>query len=171
MQNDFEQALALAQTYEALIAEYMRAQGWWIFPTKDYAKNGAPVLLGPNGATLIVPDLFCVRGAERKWVEVKFKTDASFNIIRQRWTMGVARRLWENYFAVREATGLPVELLFWLDKEREIRHARIEDIEISHKYIENKVDFGGSVFVSKDSIPVDLWMTANFTSSFGKGAS
>ena len=123
--EDFEALLALGRKGEDAVARYiLRKLGFIITPVSKIEEGigKGPRLYLPNGRTVAVPDLFCIKpvagdfvpfdlppvftGIPFCWIDVKLKNKCSFYRKNQRWQTGIDRRCWLNYREVKRMTGI-----------------------------------------------------------------
>ena len=156
----FDDKLALGRSYEVQYANWVMLKcNARILPVYDY--NGqlgdkAPKLQGisPN-ASLVVPDLLVCEDGATSWVEVKYKTRADWTRITNRLETGIPLRLWRDYEAVQEASGLPVQLVFIHGQEGEVRGNTINNLRLIKRVYEgNSMSYGGMVFFPYEMLPI-----------------
>ena len=158
MQPDpaFDARLAFARKVEMGLSAWLQARGGFILPVYDYSGLGdgkAPKLQGVDNS-LVTPDLFTARQGQTRWVEVKWKSEATWTHITQRFETGIDRRLWTHYERVEAETGIPVWLLFVHEKEGEVRGQSIAELN-KNKRVSVRFNFGrGGIFFAWDSLVV-----------------
>ena len=158
--STFDKKLALGNIYEVQYANWvMLKRNARMLPVYDY--NGqygdkAPKLRGitPN-TSLVVPDLLICEDGATSWVEVKYKTKADWTRITKRLETGIPLRLFHDYEAVQEASGLPVELVFIHGQEGEVRGNTLNNLSLIKRVYEgNSMSYGGMVFFPYEMLPV-----------------
>lgn len=159
MRPSFEAQLERARLHEIRVAELAREHRYYVVPSYDYSGKGddkAPKMAAPAGEQdLVLPDLQCFRSGEFRWLEVKFKTRASWRERGGYLTTGMNLRLYEDYIRVERVSGGKVFVLFLHEKEREARGdalARLQEYE-SHRYSGPKMGRGGMVFWPYEKLP------------------
>lgn len=158
--NNFHEKLAIGRQYELLAAQWLQeSRGARILPVYDYTGSDgekAPRLraIAPV-ASLVVPDLLVCADGKTSWVEVKYKTQATYHRNTRREETGIPLRLWCDYKRVQDASGLPVEIIFIHKKEGEIRGDFWDNLRpIRRIYAENNMSYGGMVFFPYFDIPL-----------------
>lgn len=129
----FEEQLAAARRWEIRTADWLReSRGYYVLPTYDYSgKDGdkAPRLVAPIGErNLILPDILAMQAGRWLWLEVKWKTEATFHRNKRVWNTGIDSRLWNHYQQVQDVTRATVWVVFIHEKENEIRLGSIEEL-------------------------------------------
>jgi hypothetical protein len=140
---------------EKLVMDKLKACGWYVVPTCDIdgGETKAPALLGAEGF-IVIPDLDTARRGDRRWVEVKTKTEpAAFIKWGGRHVHGIALRHWDAYKKVQEITGAKVWLFVYERKRNNILSAPIDRLGLPGFYRtycgENEMDRGGNIFFDR----------------------
>jgi len=105
----------LGRRGEQVVAAMLRALGYWIIPSYDYAGpdgDRAPSMRGDDGA-LPIPDLDTARAGKRRWVEVKTKSMAAFHRATYQSVHGIDLDKFERYLDVEEVGGVEIWLAFY----------------------------------------------------------
>lgn len=159
-QKEFRRALEHARQWEKACARWVRGRGWAVVPTYDFGGEGnnkAPKLLSPVGTPdLVLPDLQCFRSGTLRWLEVKFKREASLYRNTGSMVTGINRRLWRQYRRVESATSGQVVIVFIHEKEQEVRGDFLSNLAlyVHHEYPGGKMGEDGMVFWNFTDIPV-----------------
>lgn len=159
MQAEFARSLARGKTEERKIAAYLKALGFRVLPTTDFAANGAPMLSAEDPSdSLIMPDLQAFRGGEGSWFEAKWKSNTDRYNRTGKLTTGIGLRHYEHYCKIENEWNTPVVIVFIHEREREVRCGTLHQLEaaFSHDYRGDKMDRAGMRFWNAESIP--LWM-------------
>lgn len=153
MRRSFEDALAHARTFERAMGRLLQSRGWWLLNACDYAGGEKAPSLARSDEALITPDLLSWRGAESRWVEVKWKQRAD-QFRNGPWLVtGINRRHWNQYRKVQAETKTPVWLVFVHEDEGEIRGATIDDLSRRPMWSHESPKMGGMVFFRYLEIP------------------
>jgi len=106
------EALEFGRTGELVVAGELEARGWFVIPSYDY--TGADGDKAPKmrrcGDAVVVPDLDVCRRGDRKWVEVKTKTEPTLHRKTQTLEHGIDAHHWEQYGRVQTESGCNVFL-------------------------------------------------------------
>jgi hypothetical protein len=136
---------------EDIFARILCRMGWFVNMTSHFSAHdggeSAPVLLGPDGRRLTMPDVDQARAGIRKWAEVKTKTAPSYSRITRTWDHGLSRKAAHQYQHVQDQTGTEVwiyimELMFGAV----LRSPLAEWITESRVYEGDKMGRGGMLF-------------------------
>ena len=156
----FRAALDAARQWEKALAGWVRAKGWHVLPTYDFSGKGddkAPKLLAPPGQVdLVMPDLQCFRSGACRWIECKWKTQATWHRVTKRWVTGISLRLANHYIKVQQLTGADVSLLFLHEREGEVRGGPMREIEPlwAHDYGGGRMGRHGMRFWRWEEMPL-----------------
>ena len=104
----------LGEEGEDIAISFLQSRGWFVVPSRDYNKDKtgqkAPCLQGKLKG-YVLPDLDVSRPEkDRRWVEVKTKSEAPFNRTYRIHVHGLPRRLLLDYSSVQSITGSDVWL-------------------------------------------------------------
>ena len=127
--NDFQFLFARGLKGEALIREWLKAQGYLVLPTSLIANGGAPALEG-HLMSVIAANNLVAKDGKVEWVEVKTYQRATKNQRRGRWEHGVPVRLWNEYRKGELLTGIPGCLVILQVDAGRILKGRLADIEV-----------------------------------------
>lgn len=116
MRTNFKQQLKIGQLGESLIANWLRAQGWYILPAyeKQIDNGKGPRLFTPNGQ-LISPDILAMKPDSKIcWIEAKHKTNFTWRYMPPgpRWETGIDYRHFKHYLEVSKQLPFNVWLFF-----------------------------------------------------------
>lgn len=154
MSRDFSQSCPykLGDLGQKLVVEKLKECGWHVVPSYDFngKESKAPALQGAEGV-LVLPDIDASRRGQRRWVEVKTKTDrARFALWDHREVHGIALNHYHQYFKVQQQTGAEVWLFIYERKANNILCApllRLASPAFHRIYAgKNEVDRGGSIY-------------------------
>ena len=158
--SHFDKQLAIGRYYERVASQWLQeSRGSKILPVYDY--TGSDGEKAPNlrslveSESLVVPDLLVCTDGKTSWVEIKYKTHAiEFRLAKELRT-GLSLRLWNDYKAVQDASGLPVEIIFIHKKEGEIRGGLWDNLrEFRQIDTSDTMCKGGMVFFPYLQIPL-----------------
>lgn len=107
-QTDFR--WQLGKDGEAVVREWLKAQGYHVIPTSLIETGSAPMLEAQNWK-LILPNNLVWREGVPRWIEVKTKSRATLHRTPpRRWEHGFPLRHWDAYLAIQEQTGFPMSV-------------------------------------------------------------
>jgi hypothetical protein len=153
---EFRTKLDAAREWEKRLAAWVRGLGYYVIPTYDFSGVGeskAPKLLAPPGSQdLVLPDLLCWKDGRSRWLECKWKTEASFYRKGGYLTTGISTRLWSHYERVEKLTSSEVVLAFLHEKEGVIRGGSLAECRAAHSHIDptDRMQRGGMHFFRFD---------------------
>jgi hypothetical protein len=100
---------------EERVATWLQEHGWHVIPSYDYAGEDGdkPPRLQGYRVGYPVPDLDTAKDGERRWVEVKSKSDLIFWRKTQKGQHGIDLPLLQHYQTVQAITGTPVWLVIY----------------------------------------------------------
>jgi len=120
--------------------------------THDAAHTPAPMMRGPDGALLVLPDLLCFPpDGSPFWTEVKARRFPGWHRVEARWEHGIGLQRVRDYSEVERVSGLPV---------------RVALLEV-HSPVDD--DFGG-LPVRDHCRPSGLWLVADLKEIMAAGA-
>jgi hypothetical protein len=90
---------------EEVVFEFLKRRGYLIVPTALIERGGAPLLEGFVKGH-ILPNGLASQSGQSGWVEVKYKSRATFNAKYRRWEHGIELHQWDSYLAVVRETGI-----------------------------------------------------------------
>lgn len=126
----------LGEQGESVIEKWLRDNGFFVLPSSDYNKFGAPMMKG-KAQKIILPDKLVARSGRSKWVEVKTKSRASWTLKTQRYEHGMPTRHWQDYLKCQEKSGIEGWLAILEIEARVILLACLDDLKscIRHSQI------------------------------------
>jgi hypothetical protein len=150
--EQFRKNLEIARVEEKRVASWLMKRGWRILPVYDFSglqEDKAPKLQAYSASdSLVLPDLLCARAGVTKWVEVKWKTDASMTTITRRLETGISLRLWRNYIAASDVSGIEVWIAFVHKNQHHLTLNSLSELKAKNglRVSPKGPDMGGSVF-------------------------
>jgi len=156
---EFDQQLKRGKITEKQIAEYLKALGYHVLPTTDFAANGAPMLESADQSqSLVMPDLQAFVRGQGEWWESKLKSSAvATNRFAGRLVTGIDGIAWVRYCNVELKTDMPVAVVFVHEKEGEVRCGTLHQLSKIESHRSDRMGKGGMVFWKYESIP--WWMS------------
>ena len=132
------QAIALHETEEWAkgergqdrVSELLKKNGWFLINNADCCgRDGskAPRLYGLE-SSYVTPDLLMSKAGWSFWLEIKTKERADFTEITQRLEHGFELRLYRDYLAVQEHTGIKTWVCIVEEDTGAILFIRLNDI-------------------------------------------
>lgn len=109
--NDFKRALAMGVEGEELVCSALLRMGVTALPLFQFTDEIAPKILTAT-KRFSSPDLICFGRKGAFFVEVKTKNSWSVDRRSNLLVTGVNKRLWDDYKAIQDATGIPVYIAF-----------------------------------------------------------
>ena len=144
----------LGSAEELRVERLLQERGWYVVRAYDYtgqaAQEKAPRMFGPDGQTLILPDLDVSQGGTRRWVEIKAKASASFTRMTQQWEHGIPLRHYQSYLSVQEESGTSVWLFVCEQDSQDVLIQKLDDLPV-RVYAGDKMSYGGMAFFPCDS--------------------
>jgi hypothetical protein len=148
---NFERNFITGRIAEEGVSMWMKKRGCLVLPAYDYSgseKSKAPKLEAyTGGRSLIIPDLLVTGRGDTKWVEVKFKSEATLTRSTGLIETGFSARLFDDYVLVRDSSGIDVWVFFVHVKEGEVRGADMSRLlSMSRRYMGKSMGDDGMVF-------------------------
>lgn len=142
---------------ESVLADCLRDDGYFVHITADLEERGhrgAPgARSGNNFITL--PDLDVASKGHRAFVEVKYKSEASFTIKTGRYEHGFGLRKYRMYCQAQQTYGTPVYIAVIEGKTGAVLMATLDELGVPRIYDGNKMDAGGMAFFPRGAF--GLW--------------
>lgn len=112
----FQERLKKGHIIEDIVSRYFMSSGRTVLPvyeTSENAKKG-PQIFCFNGG-IVAPDMlvFPSGGGSPSFAEVKYKSVFSYHYSTGKWTTGIDTFYLNQYEKAKQATGLPVDILFF----------------------------------------------------------
>jgi len=140
---------------EQVVAAMLRALGYWIIPSYDYAGpdgDRAPSMRSDDGA-LPLPDLDLRRGGKQRWAEVKTKSAAAFYRLTYEARHGIDLDKFERYLDVQEIGGAVIWLVFYeLDTGMVLWQALSQLASVVQRYDGTKMGPYGMAFFPRSEL-------------------
>ncbi len=148
-QSSFDVQRERGAVAERAVARWLQTKGWRVLPVYDFSGKGddkAPKLAAFSAEdSLVTPDLLIARRGLARWVEVKFKTAASYTFITGTRDTGISLRLWGQYGSVGRESGLGVFLCFAHETEDSVTLNSYRELMDMSPRLSRGPDRGGSV--------------------------
>lgn len=109
--GDFKKALAMGVEGEEQVCSALLRMGVTALPLFQFSDEIAPKIVTAT-ARFSSPDLICFGRKGAFFVEVKTKNSWSIDRKSNLLVTGVNKRLWDDYKAIQDATGIPVYIAF-----------------------------------------------------------
>jgi hypothetical protein len=160
--TNFEQQLARGKVTERQIAEYLKALGFYVLPTTDFAARGAPMFEAQERErSLVMPDLQAFGDGIGAWWESKLKSQATQTDWLDgrrvnRLVTGIDVEAWNRYCRVERETKMPVAIVLVHEHEQEVRCGTLAQLAEVESHQSARMGRGGMIFWAYEAVP--LWM-------------
>lgn len=117
--DQFEKDLDYGQEFEIDFAEWLKKDGWYVFPKFLYCKEGAPTMMGLK-QSFCVPDIDAARDGQRVWFECKRKEAFHWRNPQKQLELctGYPHKVHQSYREVKRITGADIWVVFKDAKSR-----------------------------------------------------
>lgn len=119
---------ATGKAGEEAIRLWLMQRGWFVVPTADIDRGGAPMMEGLKFKA-VLPDFMAAMNGKPAWVEIKTKSRPTFTLKTGRHEHGLKLSNWLDYMACQSQTGIPGYLCVYELESRKVLLASLDRLE------------------------------------------